>query len=180
MTDFSYIIRKSRYKYQIRDILINFYKFKNIKFKLTSKDKIARCFSNQNIKLGQIYFDSKFETYIADLKIQGDDAIEELQVSCLIHSENFLNDYKLEASKDSKQLNQLQIGMGQYLLQPNTNIINDNSLYFNNISDFNLLYSFKNPANFFPNENKDIVIWSQNYPSIPNNLNYVISYKEKK
>ena len=180
MNDYIDIIRQSRYKYQIRDILINFYKFKNIKFKLTSKDKIARCFSNQNIKLGQIYFDSKFETYIADLKIQGDDAIEELQVSCLIHSENFLNDYKLEASKDSKQLNQLQIGMGQYLLQPNTNIINDNSLYFNNISDFNLLYSFKNPTNFFPNENKDIVIWSQNYPSIPNNLNYVISYKEKK
>lgn len=180
MNEYNDIIRQSRNRYQIRDILINFYKFKNIKFKLTSKDKIARCFSNQNIKLGQIYFDSKFETYIADLKMQGDDVIEELQVSCLIHSENFLNDYKIEASKDNKQLNQLQIGMGQYLLQPNTNIINDNSLYFNNISDFNLLYSFKNPSNFFPNENKDIVIWSQNYPSIPNNLNYAISYKEKK
>jgi hypothetical protein len=91
-----------------------------------------------------------------------------------------LNDYKIEASKDSKQLNQLQIGMGQYLLQPNTNIIKDNSLYFNNISDFNLLYSFKNPANFFPNESKDIIIWSQNYPSLSNNLNYAISCKEKK
>ncbi|WP_397600781.1 hypothetical protein [Silvanigrella sp.] len=180
MHDYNDIIRQSRNRYQIRDILITFFKFRNIKFKLTSKDKIARCFSNQNIKLGQIYFDSKFETYIADLKIQGDDVIEELQVSCLIHSENFLNDYKIEASKDSKQLNQLQIGMGQYLLQPNTNIIKDNSLYFNNISDFNLLYSFKNPANFFPNESKDIIIWSQNYPSLSNNLNYAISCKEKK
>lgn len=178
--EYSNTIKQLRSKYQIRDILLSFFKFKNIKFKITSKDKISRCFSNKNIKLGQIYFDSKFETYIADLKILGDDVIEELQVSCLLYSENFLTDYKIEVAKDGKQLNQLQIGIGEYLMQPNSNLITDNSLNISNLSDFNLFYSLKSPENHNKNTNNDVIIWSHFYPNIPENLNFNISYKEKK
>ena len=59
------------------------------------------------------------ESYIADLKIQSDSVIEEIQVNCLLYSEHFTNNYQIEFTKDNKPLEQLQFRVGEFLLRPN-------------------------------------------------------------
>ena len=174
------IIEEQRSKYQIRDILFSMTNMRNAKVKLFSKDRILRCFSNKNIKLGQFFYDSKQEYYNVELKMQSEDVIDEWQVSCLLNGDNFYNDYKIEAQKDGKQISQLQVGIGEYMIHPSANLITNNTLNITNINDFSLLYSIKSPRKSYANLSEDLVLWSHYYPSIPQNLNYTITYKEKK
>ncbi len=171
------IIEEQRSKYQIKDILLSFSNIKNAKVKLSSKDKILRCFSNKNIRLSQFSYDSKQEYYNIELKMQSEGVINEWQVSCLLNADNFNNNYKIEAQKDGKQISQLQIGMGEYVIHPSSNLIINNSLNFN---DFSLLYSFQSPRKSYQSLTDDLVLWSHYFPSIPSNLIYSVTYKEKK
>ncbi|WGL60292.1 hypothetical protein QEJ31_01580 [Pigmentibacter sp. JX0631] len=173
-------IDEERDKYQLQDLAFSFYNFKTIKFKISTKDKIARCFSDYNIKIWQIYFDSKSESYVADLKVQSESAISKLQVNCLLYSEHFANNFQLEFFKDNKNLDQLQLRVGEFLLRPNPNFITNNLFTINNSSDFYLLKSYENHANDHISNDFDLKIISHFFPKIPDNLQYFISYKEKK
>lgn len=177
---FQAIMEEQRSKYQIRDVVFSFSNVKNARIKLFSKDRIIRCFSNKNIKLGQFSYDSKQDYYNVELKMQSEEVIDEWQVNCLLNGDNFYNDYKIEVQKDGKQINQLQVGMGEYMIHPNLNLISNNSLNITNYTDFSLLYSLKSPRKFYSNITEDLVLWSNYFPSISQNLNYSITYKEKK
>ncbi|APJ04164.1 hypothetical protein [Silvanigrella aquatica] len=180
MKQFLSIIDEQRSKYQMRDLVFSFSNLKSAKLKIYSKDRILRCFSNKNIKIGQFSFDLKQEYYNVELKIQSEEVIDEWQVSCLLNGDSFSNDYRIEAQKDGKQLNQLQIGMGEYVAHPNGNFIVSNSLNFNNFTDFSLLYSFESPRKSYSHLSEDLIVWSHFFPSLPANLKYFITYKERK
>lgn len=179
-SDYVKKIEDERDKYQLQDLAFTFYNFKTIKFKISTKDKIARCFSDYNIKIWQIYFDSKSESYVADLKVQNESVIPKLQVNCLLFSERFTNNFQLEFVKDNKNLDQLQLRIGEFLLKPNPNFINSNLFSINNYNDFYLLKSYENHAFDQNTIDFDLKIISHFFPKIPDNLQYYISYKEKK
>lgn len=173
-------IEEEREKYQIRDLSFSIFNFKNAKLKLTAKDKITRCFSDKNLKIWQIYFDSKTESYIADLKIQSDSVIEEIQVNCLLYSEHFTNNYQIEFTKDNKPLEQLQFRVGEFLLRPNSHFISQNLFTIDNSADFSVLKSYNEHNIFTKNNEIDLILFSHYYPKIQKHLEHYISYKEKK
>lgn len=153
---------------------------KNAKIKLSSKDKILRCFSNKNIKLGQFTYDHKQEYYNVELKIQEDKAIDEWEVSCLFSGESFNNNYKIEAQKDGKPITQPQIGIGEFVLHPSLNFMSNNLIFLSNYNDFSLLYSLQPPRKVNKNISEDLLIWSNYYPAISSSLTHSVTYKEKK
>lgn len=174
------IIEEERKKAQLRDLSFTIFNAKNIKLKLTAKDKITRCFSDKNIKLWQIYFDSKTESYVVDLKIQSENVINQLQVNCLLYSEHFTNQYQIEFIKDNKPLEQLQFRVGEFLLQPPENLIAQNIFKTESTTDYSLLKSYNEHISLQGNKEIDLLLFSHYYPILQNNLEYFISYKEKK
>ncbi|WP_186646823.1 hypothetical protein [Fluviispira vulneris] len=173
-------IEDIRLKNQIKDISFSFINLKTAKIKLFSKDKVLRCFSNKSIKNSNFGYDQKQNYFTVELKMSEEQNIEEWELSCLINSDNFINEYKIELLKDGKPLSPTQIAIGQYVLHPNSNILNNNFIVLNNSNDFSLLKAKSSPRLVDKSYTDDLMIWSNEYPALSPNLKYSVTYEEKK
>ncbi|KAB8030015.1 hypothetical protein [Fluviispira multicolorata] len=172
-------IEELRTHNQIKDISFSFINIKSAKIKLFSKDKVLRCFSNKSIKNTSFGYDSKQNYFTVELKMVEEQNIDEWELSCLINSDNFINEYKIESQKDGKPLSPTQIAIGQYVLHPNPNLISNNSIILNNINDFSLLKAKSSPRLVDKAYNEDLMIWSNDYPTLSPTLKYSVTYEEK-
>ncbi|BBH53599.1 hypothetical protein [Fluviispira sanaruensis] len=173
-------IEDIRLKNQIKDISFSFINLKSAKIKLFSKDKVLRCFSNKSIKNSNFGYDQKQNYFTVELKMSEEQNIDEWELSCLINSDNFINEYKIELLKDGKPLSPTQIAIGQYVLHPNSNLLNNNFIVLNNSNDFSLLKAKSSPRLVDKSYTDDLMIWSNEYPALSPNLKYSVTYEEKK
>jgi hypothetical protein len=172
------IIQEKRQQYQIRDILFSFSKLKTAKIKLISQDEILNCFSQQKVKWWSLGYDSKNLNYIAELKYFSDVPVDSWEVSCLIYGEKFINQYKIEIQKDEKTLRKEQIGLGQFLLNPNSTLSFRNTLMFSNQTEFSFLYAFLSPK--IKNNSRELIIWSHYFPTLLDHFMSCLHCNEKK
>ncbi len=179
LKNFETLINNYRSKYRIKDFNFSFTKFKNSKIKLYSKDPIMRCFSNLNFTKHFFTFDEKFKYYLAELKLESEKIIDKWDVSCFVYNKNFFHDYKIEAIIDEKKLQGISLGVGEFLLYPSNENIQNNTLFLKNYENLSLLFSHEKPIVNSLIPNVEAIIWSHHYPHRMLHLNQSVASNEK-